>query len=164
MCKTKHLFVGHKFLFLCQCKLVDFQKTFFGYCFRRGLIAAEIAEAIEYRDTYEAFLAGFFADLGTLLWNGIPNTKLSSLQTNPNGLKIVWNRFFGESCRIGSFWDFSIDNSRVLQAIEIITLHILQNAAGKLTNCFIWHQPLMILARHSPPTHFTNNQIRSNPL
>ena len=78
-----------------------FKKIFWLYCFRRGLIAAGIAEVIEYRDTYEAF-GRLLADLGTLLsWNGIPQHRakfILLLQTRPNGLRNCMETvLFGES-------------------------------------------------------------------
>ena len=40
---------------------------FWTCCFRRGFAAFTLAKEIEYDDPYEAFLAGFLSDIGTLL-------------------------------------------------------------------------------------------------
>lgn len=63
-------------LFLCHSisnafssvRLENFDVGYFWTsCFRRGFVAFIIAEKIEYVDPYEAFLAGFLSDIGTLL-------------------------------------------------------------------------------------------------
>lgn len=63
-------------LFLCHCissafssvRLDNFDVGYFWTsCFRRAFAAFTISEKIEYYDPYEAFLAGFLSDIGTLL-------------------------------------------------------------------------------------------------
>lgn len=49
-------------------KLEDFDIGYFWTsCFRRAFAAFAVAEKLEYPDPYEAFLAGFLSDIGTLL-------------------------------------------------------------------------------------------------
>jgi diguanylate cyclase (GGDEF)-like protein len=64
-------------LFVCNCiikafekvRLPDFKKELFWLeSIRRGFIAQQIAEETGYRDPYEAFLAGLFSELGSLLF------------------------------------------------------------------------------------------------
>lgn len=141
--KTKHLFVGHKVRYsFANAELVDFQKDIFWlYCFRRGLIAAGIAEVIEYRDTYEAFLAGFFADLGTLLFGMAFPTQgeaIFLLQTRPNGLRNCMETvLFGESSveKLVRSGISQLITPRVLQAIENhYSPYPSRDKQGKLTN------------------------------
>jgi diguanylate cyclase (GGDEF)-like protein len=65
-----------RFLFLCNAisnafsivRLEDFGPgEFWVHSFRRGFTAFVLAEKLDYPDIYEAFLAGFLADIGNLL-------------------------------------------------------------------------------------------------
>ena len=141
--KIKHLFVGHKVRYsFAHAELVDFQKdTFWLYCYRRGLIAAEIAAAIDYRDTYEAFLSGFFADLGTLLFGMAFPTQgeaIFLLQTRPNGLRNCMETvLFGESSveKLVRSGISQLITPRVLQSIENhYAPYPSRDKQGKLTN------------------------------
>jgi diguanylate cyclase (GGDEF)-like protein len=141
--KTKHLFVGYKVRHsFSHAELVDFQKDIFWlYCYRRGLIAAGVAEVVEYRDTYEAFLAGFFADLGTLLFGMAFPTQgeaIFLLQTRPNSLRNCMETvLFGESSvqKLVRSGISQLITPRVLQAIENhYSPYPSRDKQGKLTN------------------------------
>lgn len=83
-------------------RIDDFEPPLFWMdSFRRGFAAYELAEQLDYKDPYEAFLTGFLCDLGTLLL-AVQHPKYASqlrqCRNRPGDLRIILEKIFtGES-------------------------------------------------------------------